>query len=98
MPNPKDYMDDDHTYVRGYVRRKRAEPPEISSYTYHDDTNPILRKLSWIIHIMLFIASITIPFTPLSVWILIIACISAPILLISLIIRFIKYKRNNQWQ
>lgn len=26
MPNPKDYMDDGHQYVSGYVRRKSAEP------------------------------------------------------------------------
>jgi hypothetical protein len=24
MPDPKDYMDDDHVYVRGYVRRKKV--------------------------------------------------------------------------
>ena len=24
MPDPKDYMDDNHEYVRGYVRRKQA--------------------------------------------------------------------------
>ncbi len=28
MPDPKDYMDDSHQYVRGYVRRKNAEPTE----------------------------------------------------------------------
>jgi len=24
MPDPKDYVDNDHEYVRGYVRRKQA--------------------------------------------------------------------------
>jgi hypothetical protein len=24
MPDPKDYMDNDHVYVKGYVRRKQA--------------------------------------------------------------------------
>lgn len=26
MPDPKDFMNDDHEYVRGYVRRKQAYP------------------------------------------------------------------------
>lgn len=25
MPNPKNYMDDDHSYVSGYVRRKHKD-------------------------------------------------------------------------
>jgi len=27
MPNPKDYMDDDHEFVQGYARRKSGETP-----------------------------------------------------------------------
>ncbi len=35
MPNPKDYMDEEHEYVRGYVRQKQdtyatTEPRRIS--------------------------------------------------------------------
>ena len=27
MPDPKDYMDDDHVFVKGHVRRKSGEAP-----------------------------------------------------------------------
>ncbi len=40
MPNPKDYLDDEHEYVRGYVRRKR----DANVYIY-SEVNP--NRVSW---------------------------------------------------
>jgi ABC-type proline/glycine betaine transport system permease subunit len=74
MPNPKDYMDGDHVYVRGHVRRKHLEtksPPELSpeASQYLNDLEDRHLKLvitSWIIHILIAIISGILAFIRIS--------------------------------
>ena len=55
MPNPRDYMDDEHSYVKGYVRRKHKKETETPELPYFEDGPSKLIIVSWIIHIVAII-------------------------------------------
>ncbi len=46
MPNPNDYMDDKHTYVRGYVRKKHKD---------EDTENRVAKKDNYKVGVIYFI-------------------------------------------
>lgn len=48
MPDPKDYMDNDHVYVRGHVRRKQAYP------TVGHKRNFWFWRLAWYWRLLIF--------------------------------------------
>lgn len=48
MPEPKDFMDDDHEYVKGYVRRKQAYP------TVGHKRNLWFWRLAWYWRLLIF--------------------------------------------
>ena len=65
MPNPKDYMDKNHSYVHGYVRRKHVEPelsPEEREYiSKYKARRLILNFAIWLVHIIAIVASFIVP-------------------------------------
>jgi hypothetical protein len=56
MPSPKDYMDEEHTYVKGYVRRKHIEEELLEiPETYSLNFGTICALLSFIISLAILI-------------------------------------------
>ena len=97
MPNPKDYVDDDHTYVKGYVRRKHIEPTPSEPSTYYEESRSVSSIFKWTIHIAATVTALVMAFTPIPTIGIALTCTAFPILLVSLIVRIHRWRRNRYY-
>ena len=67
MPSPKNYMDDKHSYVRGYVRRKHVKPdlsPEDLEYLAKSKKRRLILNITiWIVHLIALVTTIALCFS-----------------------------------
>ena len=92
MPNPKDFMDDEHTYVGGYGRRK---PNTTSKEEYHYKpyryfSLPFIFLMVWLIAVTVVI------FINLGLPGLAIGSILIPVIIFLLLLRLIKYSSHRK--